>query len=176
MQWAAPQDWMCEPFILAKTGWNVREHQLRTIGNYQTLRSLAPSVPWIPVLQGWEFDQYLRHVEMYAASGVDLASVPVVGLGSVCRRQHTELVVDMAKALHGKGIRLHGFGLKILGLRQCHQWLTSADSMAWSLEARMSPPLPGCPHKSCSNCLVWALAWREKVIQAMLSPPQPTLF
>src|SRR6185503_18015910 len=32
--WAAPQDWMCEPQILGKTGLTVREHQARTVGNY----------------------------------------------------------------------------------------------------------------------------------------------
>ena len=31
MQWAAIQDWMCEPFMLAKTGLSVEEHQSRTI-------------------------------------------------------------------------------------------------------------------------------------------------
>ena len=27
LQWAATQDWMCEPYVLAKTGLSVAEHQ-----------------------------------------------------------------------------------------------------------------------------------------------------
>ena len=32
MAYAGPQDWMCEPHILAKTGLTVAEHQARTVG------------------------------------------------------------------------------------------------------------------------------------------------
>ena len=38
--WAAPMDWMCEPFMLAKTGLSVREHQQRTVTNDLNLRVL----------------------------------------------------------------------------------------------------------------------------------------
>src|SRR5262245_1670856 len=31
--WAAPQDWMCEPSMLERTGLTVAEHQRRTIEN-----------------------------------------------------------------------------------------------------------------------------------------------
>src|SRR6266536_1053296 len=31
LQWVAPQDWMCEPFMLEKTGLTIKEHQTRTI-------------------------------------------------------------------------------------------------------------------------------------------------
>lgn len=33
LDWAAPQDWMCEPVMLAKTGLTVDEHQRRTIAS-----------------------------------------------------------------------------------------------------------------------------------------------
>jgi hypothetical protein len=33
-------DWMCEPFMLAKTGLSVREHQQRTVTNYLNPRVL----------------------------------------------------------------------------------------------------------------------------------------
>src|SRR5262245_5712430 len=60
LAWAAPQDWMCEPFILAKTGCTVAEHQARTIANYQHLRDLDPKLPFVPVLQGWQVRDYLH--------------------------------------------------------------------------------------------------------------------
>ena len=45
LEWAAPQNWMCEPFMSAKTGLTVREHQVRTVSNDLHLRHLAPDLP-----------------------------------------------------------------------------------------------------------------------------------
>jgi hypothetical protein len=43
---------MCEPWITAKTGRTVAEHQRRTVDNLVRLRGLAPDLPIIPVVQG----------------------------------------------------------------------------------------------------------------------------
>lgn len=165
-EWCAPQDWMCEPHMLELTGKTVAEHQRLTVANYLELRSLAPDLPFVPVLQGWEFEDYMRHIEDYRAAGVNLADLPTVGVGSVCRRQATGMAEDLMRELHGRGIRAHGFGFKIDGLRRCAKFMASSDSMAWSLAARKSPPLPGCTHRSCANCHKYALRWREKVLRA----------
>src|SRR5205807_2659774 len=74
LEWAAPMDWMCEPFMLAKTGLTVAEHQERTVANYLELRSLAPDLPFVPVLQGWSRDDYRRCATPYEKAGVDLAA------------------------------------------------------------------------------------------------------
>lgn len=167
-EFAAPQDWMCEPVMISKTGLTVAEHQARTTANYLDLRDRAPEFPFAPVLQGWEFDDYLKHAEDYAAAGVDLAACPVVGIGSVCRRQATGLAESLIRELHGRGIRVHGFGFKIDGLRRCSRYLASSDSMAWSLEARRAAgPMPGCSHAKCANCPRYALAWRDRVMRAV---------
>lgn len=163
LDWAACMDWMCEPWILAKTGLTVQEHQQRTIASVLELRALAPSVPFIPVLQGWEPSDYLSHIEQYREAGIDLTAEPVVGIGSVCRRQHTEEVEELIKTIKDMGIRLHGFGFKILGLRRVRDHLASADSLSWSLAARHQAPLAGCSHQNCANCLDYALQWRERV-------------
>ena len=52
LEWAAPQDWMCEPFITRKTGRTVAEHQRLTVANLLELRSIAPDLPWVHVGQG----------------------------------------------------------------------------------------------------------------------------
>jgi hypothetical protein len=164
LEWAAPQDYMCEPWIVAKTGLSVREHQWRTVDNYLELRSMWPDGPFIPVLQGWESNQYLAHVEMYDRVGIDLAALSRVGLGSVCRRQGTMTVELIVRNLSALGIRLHGFGFKTQGIQRCADVLTSADSMAWSFRARRGLiRLPGHTHRTCANCLEWALQWREQV-------------
>jgi hypothetical protein len=170
LDWAAIQDWMCEPVVLAKTGLTIAEHQTRTIDSYLTLRTLAPELPFTPVLQGWERDDYLRHVDMYGARGVFLDDLPTVGIGSVCRRQGTTMVEDLIKELARGGLRLHGFGFKTLGLRKVSPWLASSDSMAWSFNARRaSVRLEGCTHLKCNNCYKFACFWRDKILQG-LSP------
>jgi hypothetical protein len=181
LAWAAPQDWMCEPAITARTGLSVIEHQRRTITSVLTLRDADPSLPVIPVLQGWTVSDYLRCADAYQHAGIDLAAEPLVGLGSVCRRQATTAIDLIIRALHAHGVtRLHGFGVKLLGLVNCGYLLTSADSMAWSFAARHQSPLPGCElrHINCANCIRYALTWYAKVC-ASLGPTaftQPPLF
>ena len=85
LDWAAPQDWMCEESALTATGLTVAEHQIRTTANFLELRqALGDTV--IPVLQGWEHDDSLRHVDQYLAAGVRLEDEERVGVGSICRR------------------------------------------------------------------------------------------
>ncbi|MBG0568085.1 hypothetical protein I4J89_42310 [Actinoplanes sp. NEAU-A11] len=179
LAWAAPQDWMCEPPVLAKTGLSVAEHQTRTVDNYQQLRDLAPGLPWVPVVQGWIPGDYLACADRYHRAGIDLTGLPLVGVGSVCRRQSTALVGEILTVLHRAGItRLHGFGFKTLGLARHGHLLASADSMAWSAQARRQPALPGCTgHRNCANCLRYALAWRTRVLTAIATATaQPALF
>lgn len=168
MEWAAIQDWMCEPFILKKTGKSVEEHQRQTVFSYLTLEEIDATIPWTPVLQGWTREDYLRHIEMYLDHGIDLADFDVVGLGSVCRRQGTKMVEDLIREIsEDYGICLHGFGLKLDGLKNASRHLRSADSMAWSRNARWEKPLPGHTHLNCANCLEYALIWRHKILAAI---------
>jgi hypothetical protein len=166
LQFAAPMDWMCEEVALSKTGLSVPQHQRLTIENYLTLKMLAPDLPFIPVLQGWTPDDYLRHVDQYVASGVDLAALPLVGLGSVCRRQHTVEIERLIFRLWQNGLRLHGFGFKVKGLARSHDVLASADSMAWSFNARKArrPLIEGHTHSSCANCFEYAMRWRDDLL------------
>jgi hypothetical protein len=166
LAWAAPQDWMCEPFIVAKTGLSVTEHQWRTIDNLFELRGIAPDLPFIPVLQGFEVDDYLTHVDFYRNVGVDLRNEPLVGVGSICRRQGETVAGEIFQALHNVGVtRLHGFGLKKRGLAKFGHLLDSADSMAWSFDARRRPRLADClMHKNCANCPRYALRWRTQLL------------
>jgi len=167
LAWASPQDWMCEPPMLAKTGLTVAEHQRRTIASVQELRALG--APVIPVLQGWSFGDYDRHAEDYARAGIDLRAEPIVGVGTVCRRQNTLTASVLIGGLASLGLRLHGFGFKVTGLRLCAANLASADSLAWSYNARREPPLPECRgrHINCANCPRWALLWRDEMLASV---------
>lgn len=170
LDFASQQDWMCEPWLLH--GRSVQEHQERTVANYLRLCELAPDLPWLPVLQGWEIGDYHRHIDMFASAGIELTRYNRVGIGSVCRRQASDQIGAIVTSVASRGIRAHGFGVKLRGLEKYGQHLASADSMAWSFGARRQPPLPGCHHGrdgtgNCANCPIFALAWREKVLAAL---------
>lgn len=134
---AVAQDYMCEPWIVEKTGLSVAEHQRLTIERYDALLQLV-SVYVMPVLQGYTSSDYLRHLEMY---GSRLAVGAYVGVGSICKRNGDPAAIEavlIAIKRARPDLRLHGFGLKTTALasgivRDC---LHSADSMAWSFAAR----------------------------------------
>lgn len=176
MLWAACQDWMCEPVVInggfaggarfVGTHMTVHEHQQRTVDSLVHLRHIAPDLPIIPVLQGYEIDEYVRCAQLYAERGIDLTAEPLVGVGSVCRRQADEEIHAVISAIRGLGIsRIHAFGVKTLGLGLYGHLLSSVDSCAWSMNARWrGTPLPGCTgHSTCSNCQIYAMAWRANL-------------
>lgn len=196
--WIAPQDWMCEPSVIYG-GWHnrqyyhgtrearglapgdpeqdlttaVRIHQRFTVDNFIELRSIAPDLPIIPVLQGQSIEDYEHCARMYEEAGIDLAAEPVVGLGSVCRRESTQEIAEIVDTFHARGFRLHGFGVKTDGLALYGDQLVTADSQAWSFGYRKRQiRLSQCTHgaKTCANCKEGALRWHQRIISA---PPRP---
>ncbi len=167
LAWAAPQDWMCEPIMLAKTGLTIEEHQRRTVASVIELRALG--APVIPVLQGWGILSYVECWDLYAEAGIDLLKEPIVGLGSVCRRQNMVIASTLVGILADGGLKLHGFGFKATGLKACGTKLASSDSLAWSYHARREPPRWECrgKHKNCANCPAFALEWREELLESI---------
>lgn len=165
----SPLDFPCEPSVLARSGASIPEHQEWTLESYLYLVREFPAAPWMPVLQGFAPEDYERHDVMYRKAGVDLAALPRVGLGSVCRRGSTRPIGEIAGMFARRGYRLHGFGLKTSALRFYARYFVSADSLAWSQQARITGlRLPGCRHAGpCNNCPRWALRWREDVIAAI---------
>lgn len=185
LQWAAPQDWMCEPWIIAKTGLSVEEHQRRTVANFIELRALWAAqtdlpCPFMPVLQGYTLADYLTCWDLYDAAGIELAGYPVVGVGSVCRRQSSIEIAEIMWALLDRDpeLQIHGFGVKGDGLSQYGDALATADSMGWSFNARKNEPLPQCRglHKNCANCADYALAWMRRMLARPTVPVQRSLF
>jgi hypothetical protein len=167
MQWAAIQDWMCEPVMLAKTGLTIRQHQERTIQSYEDLMALDHKIKWLPVLQGFELDDYLFCLDEYARRGHDLRKLDCVGLGTVCRRQHTAAAEDIIRHLSGLGLKIHAFGFKTRGLMKTAGMLTSADSMAWSFDARRAPAMQGCTHRNCASCIRFARNWYGNLVSKL---------
>lgn len=137
---AVAQDYMCEPFMLAKTGLTIADHQRLTIERYDALRACDTGGVYImPVLQGYAPWDYVAHVRQY---GDRLAHRAWVGVGSVCKRNaNPAAVATVLTAIKTErpDLRLHGFGVKFtaLGWSRIRDRLFSADSMAWSFAARV---------------------------------------
>jgi hypothetical protein len=161
LDWAAPQDWMCEPSAVKATGLTPFDHQKLTVRNFLDLRQRLGGLV-IPVLQGWERDDYLRCAAMYEKAGVDLTKEATIGLGSVCRRSADSDIGAIIASLYP--LKMHGFGMKGTAFAANADRLVSADSMAWSFSARYRPPLQGCEHRCCNHCYKWASKWRERTL------------
>ena len=136
---AVTEDYMCEPWIVAKTGLSVHIHQVLTTKRYDAIRRhLDPAIALMPVVQGYTPREYVRHLAMY---GDRLERGAWVGVGSVCKRNtDPTAIVAVLEAIAGlrPDLRLHGFGVKLTALRdrRVRHLLATADSMAWSMNAR----------------------------------------
>lgn len=137
---AVAQDYMCEPFIIEKTGLSVPEHQRLTIERYDALLAEETGVYILPVLQGFAPEDYVAHLRMY---GKRLKPGMWVGVGSVCKRNgdpQSVAAVLLAIKEARPDLLLHGFGLKTTALAHplVRSLLETADSMAWSFHARIN--------------------------------------
>ena len=135
---AVAQDYMCEAWMLERTGLTIDDHQSLTIERYDALLAEDTGVYIMPVLQGYAPADYVRHVQMY---GLRLAPGAYVGVGSVCKRNASpSSIVEVLEAIKGErpDLLLHGFGIKTTALawEKVRSNLHSADSMAWSFAAR----------------------------------------
>lgn len=180
MDFAAPQDFMCEPETLERTGLSVKEHQRLTIKNFLELREAAPLIPWMPVLQGWSIFDYITHLEAYERAGVDLRKEPRVGVGSICERQTTMQAALILNLLDSEGLQLHGFGLKARGLELAAPHLRSADSLAWSTHERWDHWEkkrwnPNLSKTGRQNNFGAALEWLQNTIEPILPICEPLL-
>jgi hypothetical protein len=98
-------------------------------------------------------DRYGRH----GIGRTDPGMPPLVGLGSVCRRQNTPVIHALVSELSAAGLPAR-LRVKLRGIARYRHLLASADSMAWRYAARRSPVTPGHTHQHCGNCLASATA------------------
>jgi hypothetical protein len=56
----------------------------------------------------------------------------------MCRRGSVEEIGAIAGKFANRGYRLHGFGVKVSALRRYAAYFSSADSLAWSYQARVT--------------------------------------
>jgi len=159
---------MCEPWILEKTGSTVERNQLLTAQSYLDMRQAGPEIPWLPEIQGWVIEDYHECIDLYESMGVDLTSLPAVGVGTICRREGTAEAQEIISSVADRGIKVHAFGAKTDGIQRNHANITSADSFAWSYGARKRTR--ECPHgvvKWERNCPHYLMDWRDRVLEGL---------
>jgi len=167
---AVSQDYMCEQFILDKTGLTVADHQRLTIERYDELLRCDTGVYIMPVLQGYEPKDYVVHLRSY---GSRLESGAWVGVGSVCKRNgDIRAIEDVLLAIHHArpDLKLHGFGLKTTALSGdlVDHLLWTADSMAWSYHERIN----GRSANDFRGALRWADKIHNRPMQKQLFKPE----
>jgi hypothetical protein len=141
---AVTQDYMCETFMLERTGMTVYDHQRLTIERYDSLLACDTGCYIMPVLQGYRPEEYVEHIRMY---GDRITPGAWVGVGSVCKRNGDPRAIEsVLLAIHTvrPDLRLHGFGLKKTALTSGVVWLLlySCDSLASSFKERMAGRSP----------------------------------
>jgi hypothetical protein len=165
---AVAQDYMCEAHMLKITGKTILEHQQLTIERYDALVQCDTGGVYVmPVLQGYDPADYVRHIRMY---GDRLKPGAWAGVGSVCKRNGDPRAVEevlIAIKSERPDLLLHGFGLKTTALSSpiVAELLHTADSMGWSYAARREGRNP--------NDWREAKAWSARITDR---PQQASLF
>jgi len=196
LQCIVTQDYMCEPDVIRQLQdkgirASVRIHQRKTVERYMQILEAADKydlrVPVMPVLQGWEVEDYKQHLEMYenalskrfdtdydmkfgnlnrhSTKGTVL-DTRWVGIGSTCKRnKNPEVVAEILDTLEwsfrGNRPKIHLFGFKQTGLKNSRikDRIYSADSFAYDFSDRMD----GLPRKS-KNRIESAIRFHDRVV------------
>lgn len=182
--WYAQADWCCEPGVAQdraerrrrigltamSLGFCLQETQIREvlaerdfahIQNVDRRRRLTieNSIrPPVPVLQGWEADDYRYSAELLRTAWQPwegLYGIKLIGIGSVCRRSLNDPVHGVYSILRAvedlvpEGAKVHLFGVKGRALQDLagHPLVASADSMAYDFQARMLALRDGCSNE-----------------------------
>lgn len=126
------QDWMCEPLQVMRTGLSIKEHIRRTVENYLYISELtSPDIKsyCLPVIQGWELNDYFDCIDLYGDYGL---IVDYMAVGSICRRGKEIEIKNIIENIHAAipWVSLHGLGVKKQVLYACRESLHSCDTAA----------------------------------------------
>lgn len=162
------RDFPCEPDVLEAHDRTVAEHQRMTTEAATELRNLAesrdlPGRPY-PVVQGWDVDEYLDHLDALRDHGLIDGCLAV---GSVCGRENTEDVRSILKAIASEApdLDLHGFGVKrpaILDDDEVVELLDSADSQAFVKRGMYASRTESRPF-TWQECAYWYLGFKRRM-------------
>lgn len=169
-RWWSQPDLCCEPEIARNQGeidYRIRATATFLEGTLQVVHdwSAAAGMSWarpMPIIQGWSVDDYLRSLDLTLEVWGRWSSAPppLIGVGSVCRRNlthpsHGLLSIISALELHlPSSSRLHLFGVKgsALSTLKTFPCVASVDSMAYDFGARVKSRLTGTSNNLAHRC------------------------
>ena len=127
----ASMDYPCEPEVQRKNNVTVKEQINKTIKNNITLLELNPIKKPMPVIQGWEKEDYVYCIDELGKYGL---ISDYMAIGSLCVRKNSvyPILKEVVNNLPS-WVKLHGFGMKITNLKNRYMFehFYSCDSMAW---------------------------------------------
>jgi len=173
-------DWMCEPTCICKTGKTVKKHIELTVQNHINIKDKNyTSSQLVGSIQGWNIEDYLYCIDLLKKYGLIEERM---ALGTMCKRQKSSEMIKYITIIRENlpsWVKLHGLGIKIGFFKYftATKMLYSADSMAWSYEARflgkcLKDKMNNClinnmkcfrKSKNCANCGVYMRDWLERV-------------
>lgn len=126
--WCATMDYCLEPELERQ---DKTRFLYNTVEKAERLITGRPHLPWVPVIQGYEIEDYLHCVELYRETGL---LRPYMGVGSLCRRESSvdPIVLALGRALPETRFHLFGIKLNNLGSPIVRRFAASSDSGAWS--------------------------------------------
>lgn len=172
-EWWVNMDYVCEPNILKNMATSQRIEQ--SIENAKILCT-APFSGFLPVIQGWAVEDYL-----YCAKRMEDESLvlPVMGIGSICRRGSQGEIVAIVAALANRlpKVKFHAFGVKINTLNynngEILNYLVSLDTAAWQFNEK--DELGGWRPRSHREISKRLIGYRDKLNQKLSQPYQLVL-
>jgi len=129
----ATMDIPCEPDVTKKNKRTIKGNIDETIENTIKILDLKPESTLVPVIQGWNVEDYLYCIDEMKKQGL---MKPYVAVGTLCRRGNVSKILEILRVIRKNipfYVRLHGFGVKISSLKkpEIYNLLYSCDSAAW---------------------------------------------
>lgn len=145
--WAATMDWCCEDELTSGNAGIVRDRQTKTTEMAWHFWDKYKKMPWawVPTIQGWHIDDYLRHAEELLPLARRMRAYYTrqgnphfrLGIGTLCRRgsvQPIQKIINAVACLLGD-YPLHLWGTKLTLLKSdvaMPRQIVSMDSAAWN--------------------------------------------
>jgi hypothetical protein len=133
LAFAGQMDWLVGDDQLRRTGLPVAAHQWNTVINYVELVELwggdPVDCPIIPSLQGRTERDFHACWDLFSRYGVDLATLPRVGIGSIASHEATPETAAIVESLFDRApLTFHGYGVKGGGLSRYGHLIASSDT------------------------------------------------
>jgi len=136
VKYVATMDYPCEPSINRKAFSSNKERIEKTVEN--AIKCFKNEIPakWIPVLQGYNLDEYVFCLNLYKKHGI---LTDYIAVGSMCKRSNiseiVKIVHEIKKNYKGK-IHLFGLAIKALQNKALFDMIYSCDTIGYTFASK----------------------------------------